>query len=446
MIDGHLAFTIRQNRHPSDGIAERVTRRFCFLTTFYPPFNFGGDGFAVQRMARALARRGHEVTVVHDADAFSVLSDEPAPEDAAADPFGVRVVTLRTPLPFVSTILTHQIGRPVVNGRRLRRILADGRFDVINFNNISLIGGPGLLAYGGDAVKVYLAHEHWLVCPTHVLWRHNRERCDARECLRCQIRHKRPPQLWRYTGLLLHHLSRVDVFIAMSEFSRQKHREFGFPHDMTVLPYFLPDSDERSRVALPRPYPRPYFLFVGRLERIKGLDEVIQLFASYPEADLLVAGDGDHRLELERLAAEMPNVRLMGWLPSNTLEAYYQHAIALLVPSICFETFGTTMIEAFSHGTPIVARRLGPFPEIIEQSGGGVLFDTTRDLLDAMRRLQANPLVRHELGRAAYQAFNARWCESAVIPRYLEVVEGARERRTALEAVAARVTLQPAKP
>jgi hypothetical protein len=47
-----------------------VTKRFCFLTTSYPRFNFGGDGLGVQRMARGLAKRGHEVTVVHDADAF----------------------------------------------------------------------------------------------------------------------------------------------------------------------------------------------------------------------------------------------------------------------------------------------------------------------------------------------------------------------------------------
>ena len=423
-----------------------MTKRFCFLTTFYPPFNFGGDGLAVQRMARALAKRGHEVTVVHDADAFAVLNDRPSPGDEPAYPFGVRVITLRTALPLVSAMLTHQIGRPVVNGRRLRRILADGRFDVINFNNISLIGGPGLLAYGEDAVKVYLAHEHWLVCPTHVLWRHNRERCDGRECLQCQLRYKRPPQLWRYTGMLTRHLDQVDVFIAMSEFSRQKHREFGFPRGMTVLPYFLPDSDERSHAVSPRPHERPYFLFVGRLERIKGLDEVLPLFAKYRDADLVVAGEGDHREELQRQAAGLPNVRFLGRLPGEALQAYYQHAIALLVPSICFETFGITVIEAFSHGTPIIARRLGPFPEILAESGGGALFDTTDDLLETMRSLQGSRERRDDLGRAAYRAFNARWCESAVIPRYLQVVDEARERRTAEQVVGAGVALQHAKP
>ena len=43
--------------------------RFCMLTTFYPPYAFGGDAIGIQRLSRALVRRGHQVTVVHDAEA-----------------------------------------------------------------------------------------------------------------------------------------------------------------------------------------------------------------------------------------------------------------------------------------------------------------------------------------------------------------------------------------
>src|SRR5439155_5605384 len=167
--------------------------------------------------------------------------------------------------------LTQQTGRPVVNGRRIRAILADGKFDVVNFHNVSLIGGPGLFAYGGDAVRIYMAHEHWLVCPTHVLWRHGRERCEQRECLRCCLHYHRPPQLWRYTGFLERQARHIDAFIAMSEFSRQKHREYGFTAEMEVLPYFLPEADgaapfSRDTGAPPTrmtPHDRPYFLSVA---------------------------------------------------------------------------------------------------------------------------------------------------------------------------------------
>jgi glycosyltransferase involved in cell wall biosynthesis len=405
-------------------------RRFCFLTTFYPPVSFGGDALAVQRMARALAKRGYGVTVVHDADAYAVLAgDRQAPVITSPDPFGVEVVTLRSRFPLLSTFLTQQTGRPIVNGPRLRQLLEPGRFDVIVLNNVSLIGGPGLFALGRPAVKLYVAHEHWLVCPTHALWRHNRERCDRRECLRCQLSYRRPPQLWRFTGLLERQLAEVDAFIAMSEFSRAKHREFGFPREMEVLPPVLPDPDAASPPGAGRPHDRPYFLSVGRLERLKGLDELIAAFSGRAGADLLVVGDGTDRERLHRLARDHHRVRFLGRIASDDLGPYYRHALALVAPSRCFETFGLTLIEAFSHRTPVIARRLGPFPEIIEQSRGGLLFETTLELGGALRALETDPARREALGGAGYDAYRRHWSERVVIPRYLDVVERARARR-----------------
>lgn len=406
--------------------------RFCFVTTFYPPFNFGGDGIGVQRLARGLARRGHAVTVVHDADAYDVLAPGPPPAAAPPDPYGVKVVTLRSRLPLLSTLLTQQTGYPVVNRSRLRRLVDEGEFDVILFNNVSLIGGPGVLAYGqaANVVKLYIAHEHWLVCPTHVLWRHGRERCDQRECLRCQLHHRRPPQLWRHTGLLDRSLAHVDAFVAMSEFSRRKHQEFGFAREMIVLPYFVPDDDRPlAGEHGERPHLRPYFLFVGRLEAIKGLDDVIPMFRRCPEADLLIAGDGTHGATLRGLAGDAANVRFLGRLDRADLARYYRHALALIVPSVCYETFGVIVLEAFSYGTPVLARRVGPLPEIVAQSGGGELFDNPEDLLAAMRRLLSDETARRKLGEAGAAALERLWSERAVVPRYLEVVREIAARK-----------------
>ena len=128
----------------------------------------------VQRLSRGLVRRGHHVTVIHDVDAFNALHRGPEPREQP-EPEGLEVVRLRSGMGKLSPLLTHQTGMPVFNGRRIRKILDEGNFDVVNFHNVSLVGGPGLLSYGGDAVKLYMAHEHWLVCPMHVLWRYGRE-------------------------------------------------------------------------------------------------------------------------------------------------------------------------------------------------------------------------------------------------------------------------------
>ncbi|MDH5197516.1 MAG: glycosyltransferase family 4 protein [Gemmatimonadota bacterium] len=395
--------------------------RFCMLTTFYPPYNFGGDGIGIQRLSRALVRRGHQVTVVHDIDAFNLLHRGPEPETPDTDD-GVVVRGLRSGAGALSPLLTQQFGRPVLNGARIRGLIRDGRFDVVQFNNVSLIGGPGVLRMGRGAVTLYEAHEHWLVCPTHVLWRHGREACPERQCLRCTLHHRRPPQLWRYTGALHRQLQHVDAFIAKSEFSRSKHREFGFPRDMEVIPYFLPDIGGNERAPAPAPHPRPYFLFVGRLERIKGLDDVIPLFRAYEGADLLIAGTGEHEAALRRQAQGLPRVHFLGRVAQDRLADYYRHAVALIVPSRCFETFGIILIEAFRHGTPVLARRIGPFPEIVTRADGGMLFDTAKDLLGCMRLLQEEPAVRHRHATSGRRAFPELWSESAVVPEYLSLV------------------------
>lgn len=402
--------------------------RVAMITTFYPPHSFGGDAIAIERLSNALARRGCRVTVLHDVDAYNTLHPGPEPEASPERVEGVEVVSLRSGLGPISPLLTQQTGRPIANGRRIRRVLADGDFDIVHFNNISLVGGPGVLGAGGG-LKVYEAHEHWLVCPTHVLWRFNRELCTGRSCLRCVLNYKRPPQLWRHTGYLGRQLEEVDLILAKSEFSRLKHEEFGFTRDMEVLPYFLPDvaGEPPPARAEESPHERPYFLFVGRLERIKGLDDVIPMFRQYGDADLLIAGDGTHEEVLRELAAGNDRVRFLGRISQEALDRYYRHAIALVVPSICFETFGIILIEAFRQRTPVIARRIGPFPEIVEACGGGELFRTPEELVKSMRRIQGDPGHRENLASSGFRGFSERWCESAVVPRYLDLVGRAAE-------------------
>lgn len=402
--------------------------RFGFLTTFYPPYNFGGDGIGIQRLARGLVRAGHRVTVIHDAVSYRALAGrEPPPGEP--EPDGLEVVPLTSRLGIVAPLLTQQTGRPIVYGRRIAKMLDDRQVDVIVYHNVSLLGGPRLYAVG-DAVKLSMAHEHWLVCPTHVLWRHRRELCTGRECFRCQLRYHRPPQWWRWTGLLERNLHHVQRFIAMSEFSRDKHAEFGFPREMDVLPYFLPESASAPpEPAGPSPHPRPYFLFVGRLEAIKGLQDVIPSFAGEGPTDLVVAGDGEFAAELRAQAGGNPRVRFLGRVPGGELGRWYRNAVALIVPSRCYETFGIILLEAFRQATPVIARRLGPLPELIGASGGGELFGDRAELEAAMARLLQDRPYRDRLAVAGHRALESMWTERTVVPRFLDIVRAAAADR-----------------
>ena len=395
------------------------------VTTFYPPQNFGGDGRYVRRLAHALARRGIEVEVVYDADAWRTLASHPEEE-----PAGVTVHRLGTRWPLAATLVTQQTGLPLVQGGALRRILARD-FDVIHYHNVSLIGGPGVLALG-DAIKLYTAHEHWLVCPTHVLWRHGRELCTARQCTRCQLSYGRPPQAWRATDLLERMARHIDVFLALSESVADNHRAFGFARAMQLTTSFLPD-DEAQPVAGSAPAhmlpSRPYFLFVGRLLAIKGLQDVIPLFRKDLGADLVIAGSGSYEGELRALAAGSPRIHFLGHVAPDALAALYRNAVALIAPSVCYEVFPMVVLEAFREGTPVIARRLGPYPQIVEQSGAGVLFDDAESLEAQLRMLAGDRAQRDALGASGRGAVATCYSEATAVDAWLRVVRDAATAR-----------------
>jgi glycosyltransferase involved in cell wall biosynthesis len=407
--------------------------RFCFLSIFYPPYSFGGDAVYLYRLANALANRGHEVDVIHCLDSYDVMGGQ-APEQEFPNHPNVTVHSLRSGLGFVSPLLAQQIGSAWPKTDRILEVFYSKKFDVIHYHNVSLLG-PKVLQLEPDYhdfIKLYTTHEHWLVCPMHVLWKNNERICDKPECFRCTLKFKRPPQWWRYTNLLEECVRSVDAFIAPTDFTRRIHKERGFKPPMEVVPHFVPDGSLSSSSETPSPHSRPYFLFVGRLEKIKGADTLLPVFRRYQHADLLVAGAGTYEKELRRQAEGMANVHFLGSLPQDRLRDFYRHAIALLVPSVCYETLGMIVVESYEQRTPVIARDQGGLTEIVEQSQGGFLYRNSDDLLAAMEQLRADSVLRRTMGDRGYQAFQEKWTESAHLKAYFRVLEDTARRKLGL--------------
>ncbi len=408
--------------------------KFLHLTTFYPPYSFGGDGMYIYRLAHALGDDGHDVDVVHCRDAYHLLHPREPEIDFAEHP-KVTVHGLSSGYKQLSPLVTHQSGRLGLKRHRIREILSSKNYDVIQFHNISLIGPEALTLASRQeqAISLYMTHEHWLICPTHVLWKFNNRPCERPQCFRCTLSYKRPPQLWRYSGLLKRASAHVDQFIAPSRFTANIHAERGFNRPFTRLPQFVEQADHDWMHPAPAPQRRPYFLFVGRLEIIKGLQTVIKLWTEaptrMPDVDLLIAGNGSYEAELRAMAGAKANIRFLGALAQKELGNFYHHALACIVPSITYETFGLVIIEAFARKTPVIVRKLGALPELVEDSGGGIVYRSEEELISALNRMAASPELRADLAENGYRAFVQKWSKSAHLKRYFGLLRQVAARK-----------------
>jgi glycosyltransferase involved in cell wall biosynthesis len=195
------------------------------------------------------------------------------------------------------------------------------------------------------------------------------------------------------------------------------------------LPLFIERTDDDWQHPGPRPQERPYFLFVGRLEHIKGLQTLIALWDQVPDSDLLVAGTGTCETELRAQAAGNLRIRFLGPQPQGQLGPLYYHALACLVPSITYETFGLICIEAFARKTPVIVRDLGGLPEVVASSQGGFVYRSDEELLEAIRRIASSPDLRAELGENGYRAFVGKWSCEAHLELYFDCLRKTARRK-----------------
>jgi glycosyltransferase involved in cell wall biosynthesis len=170
---------------------------------------------------------------------------------------------------------------------------------------------------------------------------------------------------------LMHTWDRVTLFIAVSTFEREILLRGNLSAKKVVVkPNFVGSDtwkEERSfeNVAL----------FVGRLSSEKGIGTLLSAWNTGKILTRLkIIGDGPMADEVRACAASNPGVEYLGLQPSDKVYREMAKARFLVFPSEWFETFGRTVVEAFSQGTPVLAADLGCARELVEEGVTGYRF------------------------------------------------------------------------
>ena len=217
---------------------------------------------------------------------------------------------------------------------------------------------------------------------------------------------------------------RVDRYIALTDFARNKFIEGGLPaNKITVKPNFVsvdPGCGEGQG---------NYALFVGRLSPEKGLETLLAAWEKLGDRiGLKIIGDGPLSPTVEQAANRIPGVEWMGRQSRDQLQAFMKNAQVLIFPSLWYETFGLVVIEAYAAGVPVIASNLGTMSLLIDPGRTGLLFRAgdPQDLQERIEWILSHPLEVKKMRQEARREFESKYTATQNYQQLMEIYETVR--------------------
>lgn len=237
-------------------------------------------------------------------------------------------------------------------------------------------------------------------------------------------------------GIMKTWTDRVDVFIALTEFGKKKLAACGLPENrIAVKPNFLLDPPSHSGTY------DNQIVFIGRLSSEKGILVLLNAFKALSSTNggvlLNIIGDGPLRKQVEkRIHSEgINNIHVSGRKDSKRSMESLGKAAFMVMPTICYEMFPLTTIEAFACGKAVVASRIGAMEEIVRDGKTGIFFEpgSTIDCAAKMKWMVENRDACIEMGRNARYEFESKYSADKNFEMVMKIYELAKEPRRKTE-------------
>ena len=184
----------------------------------------------------------------------------------------------------------------------------------------------------------------------------------------------------------VHHLKGyykdVDHFICPSVFSYEKYKSFNFFKDKLHHLYHGYDFSNATNLDFIEQVNEKYIVYVGRLERIKGVLTLLKAMKVNPAISLKIIGYGTQEDELKKFAKDnqLKNIEFMGKKPKEEVWTLIKQSAFLICPSEWYEVLGFTIVEALLLGKPVIGSNIGAIPETVIDNKTGLLFEAGNEL------------------------------------------------------------------
>jgi len=265
----------------------------------------------------------------------------------------------------------------------IKKKIKENNYDIVHVQNFFPLLSPSIFfACKKTNTKVVMSVRNYrLICPNALLFING---SVCKECVGKMIPyHAIKKKCYRenylatatvVSMLAIHNIintwnSKINGLICTSEFVKSQLLLAGYKENQL----FVKNNFITTHIE-PNFLPKDYYIFVGRLSVEKGIDVILKTFKHF-DKKLLIIGDGPLKEMILKEIAPFTNITYLGKKSLNDTYEYIAGAKALIQPSKCHETFGRTIVEAYAHGTPVIASNLGGMTELVINGENGFLFN-----------------------------------------------------------------------
>lgn len=282
--------------------------------------------------------------------------------------------------------------------REVKKLIRENKIDIVHVHNTLMVVSPSVFyaAFHCHVPVVQTLHNFRMLCPAGSYFRGDRicEECSEKG-LQCSLKYGcyRGSKAQTFVSaaiLKIHRMLgtyRKVNFICLTEFNREKLSRLNEGGKQIVdmkKVYIKPNFTFQEGISGEVQKAGDYFLVVGRVEALKGIDVVVKAFEKIPDQKLIVAGDGPMMAEMKAYIKEhnMSNVKFAGYLDKAKVQEKYRGAKAVIMASQCYEAFAMTIAEAYSNAVPVIAGNVGNLANMVEEGVTGIkfLYDSPDDL------------------------------------------------------------------
>lgn len=269
--------------------------------------------------------------------------------------------------------------------RKIMQVIDDFKPDIVHMNNINFQLTPSVI-YGAKKKGipvVWTVHDYQMICPNHLLYNFDKnEPCDKCvkgshvSCIKNKCIHGSliksilgvvEAKLYSFLGTY----KKVDLFVCPSNFLEKKlvfARNY-YDGKTVTIHNFIDKEKFTNTCANKNSCEDLYILFVGRLSKEKGIENLANTAKLLPEYKFVVAGSGPD----EDLLKNISNIKLAGFITGNELTQLMGNAKVLLLPSVCYENCPLSILEAQCMGVPVVTMNSGGMAELVKDGVTGTL-------------------------------------------------------------------------